>query len=255
MHKGILLIFFSWLVYSSAASAAENQMIFLGNIEFSYIKENSNEDFELRLFLKEKAGLLKHLAEERSYHVINEREYLAIKNRQYSFPRDRDYSNREPSFINDFDAELFKPLREEIIKKYGETPSPDELTRYVNNYITAKNFNRGFDIASVVARKKEGDCTEHAVLLVSLMRMFNIPARLAIGIKIYRKDDLILAVGHAWVEYILGGKWKGADPSLLTAVDHSYIPLGNLEREGLDYTIGMITLFNRLPVRIEGSGF
>ncbi|MDH3973443.1 MAG: transglutaminase-like domain-containing protein [Deltaproteobacteria bacterium] len=254
MTKTALLVFFFLFFYPQGTLAAEKKLVFLGNIEFTPIKGYSPDDFELRLFIKEKTGLLKHLTEERSYHIINKSEYLAIKSRHYSFPGKTGYSKVEPSFIIDFDIELFKPIRNEIIEKYGKKPEPEDLVRYVNHYIKDKNFNRGFDIASVIARKKEGDCTEHAILLVSIMRMFKIPAKMAMGIKVFTEKGVTRAFGHAWVEYIFNGKWKGADPSLLTEVDHSYIPMGTLDREGLDYAMGMVTLFNRMPYRLEGSG-
>ena len=254
MKKRISLFLFFLLVYTSPGFAAESKMVFLGNIEFSFIKENSQKDFEVRLYVREKAGLLKYLAEERSYNIIEKSDYLSIKNRHYSFPKEKDYKNIEPSFINDFNVELFTPIREEIMKQYGKTPEPEELTQYVNKYITNKSFSRGFDTASVVAEKREGDCTEHAILLVSIMRMFKIPARLVMGVKFFEEEEASFAYGHAWVEYVHKGKWKGADPSLLNEVDHSYIPTGTVDREGMGYTMGMIPLFNRLPYRIERSG-
>jgi len=254
MKKRLCILFFILLFYTCGSLAMGSNLVFLGNIEFSHIEGNSDSDFELRLFIKEKGALFEHLTKDRGYKIIKESEYLAIINRQYSFPHKREYSNIEPSFVIDFNVEAFKQIREEIVKEYGEKPDPENLINYVNNYIKDKNFNRGFDIASVIAEKREGDCTEHAVLLVSIMRMFKIPARLVIGVKVLNGKENGLAYGHAWVEYILNGKWNGADPSLLDKVDHSYIPLGTLDREGMDYSMGMITLFNRLPYRIEGSG-
>lgn len=254
IKKGIFFLFFTLLFYTSQTEAAENKIVLLGNIEFSNIKEKPHNDFELRLFFRGEGDLFNHLTKERSYEAIKENDYITIKNRAYSFPQKTGYSNVEPSFIIDFNAKPFRQIREEIIKIYGESPSPQELTLYVNNYIINKNFNRGFDIASVIADKREGDCTEHAILLVSLMRMFKIPARMVMGIKVFTEGKNTLAYGHAWVEYITKGKWQGADPALLDEVDHSYIPMGVLEREGLDYAMGMITLFNRLPYRIEGWG-
>lgn len=56
------------------------------------------------------------------------------------------------------------------------------------------------------------------------------------------------------VEYIYNGVWRAADPTLLTKVDYTYIPLGVLENEGLDFKMGLLSIMERYPYRIEVSG-
>ena len=63
---------------------------------------------------------------------------------------------------------------------------------------------------------REGDCTEHAVLLASLVRALGIPARVATGIAYApafgeRRD---VFVPHAWVMAWVDGEWRGFDAAL-----------------------------------------
>ncbi len=75
---------------------------------------------------------------------------------------------------------MVSALRDEALSKV-RTADPNEraevLRRYVHRTITRKDLSVGFATASEVARTKQGDCTEHAVLLAALLRGAGIPAR------------------------------------------------------------------------------
>jgi hypothetical protein len=70
------------------------------------------------------------------------------------------------------------------------------LAAWVNGHITEKNFGQGFASALEVLETRTGDCTEHSVLLTSLLRAAGIPARPAVGLA-YSNGQL---VGHMWTE-------------------------------------------------------
>jgi hypothetical protein len=241
------------LLLSAPASAGDGQSLFLSSIATAPIAGAPEGRFEIRLFHKEGGKLASYLARERSYAVIEEKEYVAITSRGYSFPR-KAAGSIAPSFVNNFDRSVFAKLKQEITGRYGQRPAPAGLVEYVNKYIEKKDYRRGFDVASQVAETREGDCTEHAILLVSLMRMFRIPAKMVLGIKMFKEGDQYLSFGHAWVEYIHEGKWKAADPALAAEVDGSYIPVGVLEDEGLNYAMDLILVLQKMPHRIEISG-
>lgn len=171
---------------------------FLFEIEVQPISGAPEDRFEIRLFHREADQLERFLTEDRGYGIEVKKEYVAILNKEYSFSRDRSHLKIEPSFINDFNHPVFSKLREAIISKYGEKPSDEDLIKYVNQYIEKKNYKRLFDFASVIAERKEGDCTEHSILLVSVMRMFKIPFHMVFGIKLFKVGDQFSAVGHAW---------------------------------------------------------
>jgi transglutaminase-like putative cysteine protease len=86
------------------------------------------------------------------------------------------------------------------------------LEKYVNQIVVMKNFSQAFDTAAAVARHREGDCTEHAVLLAAIARARGIPARVAIGL-VYKADNQSF-VYHMWNELWLGDRWVPMDSTL-----------------------------------------
>lgn len=92
-----------------------------------------------------------------------------------------------------------------------------KLQKWVYQNIANKDFSVGFATAKETFESKKGDCTEHAVLLTSLLRSAGIPARVAIGL-IYLPDedsDLGKFVFHMWTEAYIGtneiGDWVALD--------------------------------------------
>ena len=86
------------------------------------------------------------------------------------------------------------------------------LERYVHSAITSKNFSQAFATAAEVAQSREGDCTEHAVLLAALARACNIPSRAAIGLVYVERDG---GFGyHMWTELYVSGQWLPMDATL-----------------------------------------
>jgi transglutaminase-like putative cysteine protease len=114
----------------------------------------------------------------------------------------------------------------------GSTPAMAELVQFVGEYIEHKDMLRLFDIASVVARRKEGDCTEHAVLLTALARSFGYRARVVLGIVFVPIGSPIAAFEHAWVEYRAGDEWVIADAALPRGMVARYVPLDIIHDEG-----------------------
>ncbi|MEM9419763.1 MAG: transglutaminase-like domain-containing protein [Planctomycetota bacterium] len=64
----------------------------------------------------------------------------------------------------------------------GEESVAEFLREEVHRKIKAKDLSVGFATASDVARTKQGDCTEHAVLLAALFRGAGIPSRCVSGL-------------------------------------------------------------------------
>ncbi|HEY3271574.1 MAG TPA: transglutaminase domain-containing protein [Geothrix sp.] len=83
------------------------------------------------------------------------------------------------------------------------------VTSFVFDWITDKDFTVGFASALEVCRTPRGDCTEHGVLAVALLRRLGVPARGATG-WVGLGDTLGL---HFWVEVKLGARWVPVDPT------------------------------------------
>ena len=145
--------------------------------------------------------------------------------------------HRQPSFLVDYDEPVFTALRATVTARFGAHPTPEQLATFVDGYITTKNGARGDDLASVVATRKEGDCTEHAVLLAALVRMFGGTARLIGGIALVAIEHKPYAFGHAWIEVADGaGHWRPVDPTRPSErPDGRWLPLYVTADESIRY--------------------
>jgi len=92
-----------------------------------------------------------------------------------------------------------------------------ELARHVNSFvfdlIRNKELDVGFASAPEVAKNPRGDCTEHVVLMIALLRRLGVPARAAFGwagIDAGHESNFGL---HAWVEVKIGSGWIPMDPT------------------------------------------
>ena len=154
------------------------------------------------------------------------------------------------SFLVDHDDKALAPLREAVRREAGDHPTTAQLEAFVARYIEKKNYARGHDIASVVARRREGDCTEHAVLLVALSRMFDIPARIVMGLAIVSVPDGAKAFGHEWAETYEEGHWRAADAVRSTQqMDFVRLPLSTMSDEGPGFAMSMIGSLGPFDVR------
>ena len=89
-----------------------------------------------------------------------------------------------------------------------------KIERWVHDNMTNKNFTEAFATASQVARTKEGDCTEHAVLAAAMCRAAGVPSRTAFGL-VYVDSEKGPTMGfHMWAEVYVNGQWVPIDATL-----------------------------------------
>ncbi len=101
--------------------------------------------------------------------------------------------------------------------------------------------------AGEVLDKKEGDCTEYAVLFAALARAAGIPARVNVGLVYYDNRFLF----HAWDEVYLG-RWVPIDAALdQTRVDATHIKIfsGSLD-SAEDLYAAMIRVVGKLKFEV-----
>ena len=89
-----------------------------------------------------------------------------------------------------------------------------KIARWVETEISA-NYDVGFATAAEILKNREGDCSEHTVIMVALCRAVGIPARAAVGIMY---ADGFFAY-HMWPE-VYTGRWINLDAKWL-AVDEN----------------------------------
>jgi len=98
----------------------------------------------------------------------------------------------------------------------GAVTDPHEkckrLTSYIGSHLRLSAFSTSLRPASEVAKSKEGDCTEYAVLLAAVMRSEGVPSRVAAGFA-YVPNPASFAP-HMWTEAWIDGQWIPFDATL-----------------------------------------
>jgi len=173
-----------------------------------------------------------------------------------------------------FVIDIGEPSTQAFIEGYGFTQSaatrstaasPLAMQAYVSEYMQHPTTIHGFNIASVVARERSGDCTEYAVLTTALARAQGVPARLMIGVVLVEYTHGVQAVGHAWTEVwresqLSGqaGHWQVIDAALHgdNSGQRLYLPIGALKNESAGYGLGLLGLMSLMPravVELQGE--
>ncbi len=114
------------------------------------------------------------------------------------------------SFIQSDHPRIVALAQEAVGQEKTDRQKALALERFVHSYLKSKNFSTAFASALEVLETREGDCTEHAVLLAALARAVGIPARVAIGL-VYQEDKFYY---HMWNELYVDERWIAFDATL-----------------------------------------
>jgi hypothetical protein len=88
-----------------------------------------------------------------------------------------------------------------------------KVNDFVFGFIRDKCLDVGFASAPSVAKMPRGDCTEHTMLMVAMLRRLGAPARAAIGwAALDMGYETILGL-HTWAEVKIGQRWIPMDPT------------------------------------------
>lgn len=121
----------------------------------------------------------------------------------------------EPTAMAQSDNPAIQSLAREIVGDEKDAmKAAEKIIAAVFHGIAKEAGMRGSATATEVLRNGAGDCTEHAVLVVALMRAAGIPARVVDGIVLAANEDGSGVAGyHAWAEIWLG-QWVGVDATV-----------------------------------------
>jgi hypothetical protein len=111
--------------------------------------------------------------------------------------------------------------------KNSKDPLKD-VSLFVYRYISDKKIGIPMISALSILKRKAGDCTEHSILTVSLLRTLKIPARAIVGLILTEnfEGNKNVFVFHMWVEAYRNGKWEMIDSTRPLNVYHNrYIAL------------------------------
>jgi len=113
--------------------------------------------------------------------------------------------------VRAFAAKTLAPLRDATPRERAEA-----LRRAVHRHVNRKGMSTAFATASETIRSREGDCTEHAVLLAALLRAEGIPSRVVTGL-VYCTEfagERNVFGWHMWTQALLDGRWVDFDATL-----------------------------------------
>jgi transglutaminase-like putative cysteine protease len=120
--------------------------------------------------------------------------------------------------LSDIDSTTLMPLEDVRLQRMAATAAagetrPAEICRRLEQFVSSKMRRSAFSTSIVpaneVAKTLHGDCTEHAVLLATLMRIKGIPSRLSSGL--VHTNQQYGFVGHTWVEALIDDEWVPFD--------------------------------------------
>ncbi|MEM7621882.1 MAG: transglutaminase-like domain-containing protein [Planctomycetota bacterium] len=150
----------------------------------------------------------------------------------------------------------------------GDATDPREvaerLRRAVHRHISGKALSVGFATAAETVRTREGDCTEHGVLLAAVLRARGIPSRVASGLiyaDAFAGSENIFGY-HMWTQALLpaadnGGEvWVDLDATLppATPYDATHITLAVSDLSGdgpANSMVALAPLMGRLQIDVE----
>lgn len=115
----------------------------------------------------------------------------------------------------DYDSPPVKAMIDGIDRDADPTTRMQALQQRVFEHIDTKSLRVGYASAGDAARMREGDCTEHALLLAALGRSAGVPTRVVNGLA-YSEDygGGPNFVPHAWVAAWTGDRWQAFDAAL-----------------------------------------
>ncbi len=125
----------------------------------------------------------------------------------------KDNQTLQQYLVSTLQEPLHPKLKEiaQMIIKDSKTvyEAAEKLNKWVFSYVSKKNFSKIYAGALETLDTKEGDCTEHSVLLSALAKNAGIPSKIIDGL-VYHDGAFIF---HEWVELYID-RWRSFDPTL-----------------------------------------
>ncbi|MBI3180612.1 MAG: transglutaminase domain-containing protein [Myxococcales bacterium] len=145
------------------------------------------------------------------------------------------------TIIVESDHQEIRSLSEEILSGEKDAyAAAKKIVRWVNQNLT-KDYGASADRATDVLRQRRGDCTEHSLLSVALLRAAGIPARRVDGVVYMVNEDNVPALyWHEWVEAFVG-EWTQLDPTFGQDVaDATHLAVGEEGNAEITPLIGQL---------------
>jgi Transglutaminase-like superfamily len=155
----------------------------------------------------------------------------------------------KPSLAVESDApEIVAKAREIAGAETDAYGAARKVVAWVGSHMK-KEYGASADRATDVLRQMTGDCTEHALLSVALLRALGIPARRVDGVVYVLNADGVPALyWHEWVEAYVGSTWTELDPTFGQPVaDATHFALGEESQADIVPLLGRLKVVEVVP--------
>ncbi len=153
------------------------------------------------------------------------------------------------AYIQSDDARIIELAKKAAGNEKSSLKVARVLEKWVYNYIRKKNLGTAFATAKEVLQTRQGDCTEHAVLLCAMCRAAGIPSRVVAGLVYHRKSF----VGHMWTE-VYTGKWVPLDATIgkgKVEADHIALAVSALDNTSIsEIFIGLLPFLGNMKIEV-----
>jgi transglutaminase-like putative cysteine protease len=171
-----------------------------------------------------------------------------------SFPRDEPATpaDLQPNSLIQSDDEQVRALANSLAAdKSDPWDIAVALEQHVRQYMSNKSFGQAMASAADVVRSREGDCTEHAVLLAALCRARQVPARIAIGL--VHSDSIHGFAYHMWTEVWVRERWIPLDATLgMGGIGAAHLKVSHSNLQGVDPLSQFLPVFQLIGnLRLE----
>ena len=192
------------------------------NVEFAHAQKVQKVTFKVSGIPLEKIkdlpfdGVSQILLEIKEDHaLIQTRSLVYTGKKAIPFPIERKEFAKylaSTTFCQSDDIEVEKVAKDIVGDERNSWVASKKIAEWVSHEMEP-NYDVGFASAKEILENREGDCSEHTVLMVALCRSVGIPARAAVGV-MYGQG---IFAYHMWSEVYVG-EWVGLDVKWL-AVD------------------------------------
>ncbi|MDD3150775.1 MAG: tetratricopeptide repeat protein, partial [Candidatus Gastranaerophilales bacterium] len=193
--------------------------------------------------------------------VKNDIAYIKTKRENYeNLIKNTKIGNKYSEFLK---SGPFITSDDEEIKKVAQKLKQDNLyntakalEKWVYENINDKSFSVNFANSREVLKTKKGDCSEHAVLLMALLRASEIPCQ-AVGGLMYSAEPFNAFSYHMWVKAYVG-QWIYLDPSFDEKtfsplhLSMTETPLNDLS-DRADLSLSVLNSLSKIKIKIINS--
>ncbi|MDD9891979.1 MAG: transglutaminase-like domain-containing protein [Gammaproteobacteria bacterium] len=146
----------------------------------------------------------------------------------------------QSSFYVDYQEPPVQQMADEFLQQRNpELPLWQDLEQFVAGSFVGNNDQSGIDLASQVATRRAGDCTEYAVISTAIARSLGVPAQVVLGavVVLDGQGETADAFGHAWTELETEDGWILLDAALASLPQNSLYYLADypVTSEGISY--------------------